>query len=163
MRNSGLSLLKVDIHTHYLLSLLHHSKCPSWLASNTPKLMDFMLTYLTLWNHSITIWETTVSFPFLPWSSWVLHRLELLLPMPSFNSCFLRLQYLYWISWVLSKKQIFSLFPKNHECEWYIFSLCSQTYSVRIDGLELKKTTHLFHVLFLWWFNTSVTKNLTPS
>lgn len=96
------------IFTHAIYCLFCTIQCPSGLASNASKLRDFMLTYLTLWNHSIIIWETTVSFPFLPWSSWVLH----LLPTPSFNSGFLKLEYLYWISRVLSKKQIFSCFPR---------------------------------------------------
>lgn len=102
------SLLKVDIHTCYLLSVLHHSKCSSGLASNTPKLRDFMLVYLqsetTLSSSGNQQFHSHFSLevPGCYIDSYYQHH-------PSTLASW---SYLYWISQVLSKKQIFSCFPR---------------------------------------------------
>lgn len=60
-----------------------------------------------------------------------------------------------WISRVLSKKQILSCFPRIMRVSDIFFPFVVKMLPCQIGWtcrLELKKTTHLPHVLFLWWF-----------
>lgn len=161
----GLSLLKADIHTCYLLSPAPFKVSFRACLWHT-KAQGFHAQVFTTWNHIIIIWETTVSFSFLPWSSWALHRLGLLLPTPSFNSGFLNERFCIESHGFCPRSRYSLVSQESWGWVIYFFPLQLDCYFVRMDGLgrlEIKKTSHLSHVLFLWWFKYMCNKSLTPS
>lgn len=154
------------IFTHAIYSLLHHSKCPSGLASDTPKLRDFMLMYLqsetTLSSSGKQQFHSHFSLevPGVRLTGTPITNAILQLWLPD-------LEDLYWISRVLSKKQIFSCFPRIMRVSDIFFPFavgllfCQDGWTWQAWNKENQPSIPCS--LPSDDLNTSVTKSLTPS